>query len=55
MVTIDDPTVKRTVRGKPRFVSKEDGEQWLEKQTNKGYIVVKNPYGDDFYLRKRKK
>ena len=44
-------------RGRPRFLSREDaeiGRQWLEKQTNSKYTVVKNPFAKDYYLRKKK-
>lgn len=46
----------RFVRGMPRFKTRDDAEickTWAEKQYRKDYVVVKNPFGDDFYLRER--
>ena len=43
-------------RGRPRFISREDaeiGRQWLEKQTNNKYTIVKNPFAEDYFLRKK--
>jgi hypothetical protein len=59
MVKLDGCSkVIKFVRGMPRFKTREDAEickSWAEKQYRKKYIVVKNAFGDDFYLREQKK
>ncbi|MCK4500720.1 hypothetical protein KAU11_09480 [Candidatus Babeliales bacterium] len=55
MVKIDGiPKATRLKRERPRFSTREDaeiGKEWFEKQTNNEYIVVKNPSGNDYFLR----
>lgn len=57
MVTVEGCSKAiRFVRGMPRFKTREDaeiGKTWAEKQYRKKYTVVKNAFGDDFYLRKK--